>query len=411
MKKTIMVHIDGIPAHAFEELGACTVLQAAQTPQLDDLARHGELGRIGIPNESRLFTGELAFLSLLGYDSQKWFTGPGVFESLNLEVTLDRNDVAYLCDFVTLRAEDGWGDSKKLGVSLVMDDILGGGLDTEEARELIDAINEQFVSENIQFYIGEHDRHLMVWAGGYAKVGCRNPREALGQPIDGYLATGDQSQVLRELMEASRMILSHHLVNQERIDAGLKPANCLWPWGQTKPVDLPLLKERWPLEGVVVSPSGPYRGVGIASGLKAVKVEAVTEDRAEQLQKMAEMAATILEKQDLACLHVPFPILSSDQGQSTQASAYVENLQQIDGKLIGALRQRCMEASDTRLFIVATPSASNPQASAPAPMPYVLYEGQSAGVESSEAVFDEQAAFHRPLRNSAIFFERFFGNA
>ena len=112
MKKTIMVHLDGIPAHAFEELGARTLLQAAQTPQLDDLARNGELGRLGIPNESRLFTGELAFLSILGYDSQKWFAGPGVFESLNLEVTLDRNDVAYLCDFVTLRAEDGWGDSR-----------------------------------------------------------------------------------------------------------------------------------------------------------------------------------------------------------------------------------------------------------------------------------------------------------
>ncbi len=411
MKKAIMVHLDGIPAHAFEALGARTVLQAAQTPQLDDLARHGELGRLGIPNESRLFTGELAFISLLGYDSQKWFTGPGVFESLNLEVTLDRNDVAYLCDFVTLRAEDGWGDSKKLGSSLVMDDLLGKMLETEEARELIDAINEQLVSENIQFYIGEHDRHLMVWVGGHAKVGCRNPREALGQPIDGYLATGDQSQVLRELMEASRMILRHHPVNQERIQAGLKPANCLWPWGQSKPVELPLLKERWPIEGVVVSPSGPYRGVGMASGLKSVKVEAVTEDRAAQLQKMAEMAATILEKHDLACLHVPFPILSSDQGQPTQASAYVQNLQQIDGNLIGTLRQRCREASDTRLFVVATPSASNPQASAPASMPYVLYEGPNAGVESSTAAFDEQAASHRPLKNSAIFFERFFGNA
>ena len=411
MKKTIVVHIDGIPAHVFEELGSRTVLQAAQTPQLDHLARHGELGRLGIPHESRLMTGELAFFSLLGYDSLKWFTGPGVFESLNLEVTLDRNDVAYLCDFVTLRAEDGWGDSKKLGSSLIMDDMLGGGLETEEARELIDAINEQFVSENIQFYIGDHDRHLMVWAGGHAKVGCRNPREALGQAIDGYLATGDQSQVLRELMEASRMILRHHPVNQERMNAGLKPANCLWPWGQSKPVELSLIRERWPVEGVVVSPSGSYRGVGMASGLKSAKVETVTEDQAESLQKMAEMASTILEKHDLACLHVPVPIVSLDQGLSTQASAYVENLQHIDGNLIGALQQRCMEASDTQLFVMATPCVHNLQANPPAPMPYVLYEGQNVGVESSKVVFDEQEASHHPLKNSATFFERFFGNA
>ena len=410
MKKTIVVHIDGIPAHPFEELGTRTVLQSAQTPQLDDLARHGELGRLGIPKESRLFTGELAFFSVLGYDSHKWFTGPGVFESLNLEVTLDRHDVAYLCDFVTLRADDGWGDSKKLGASLVMDERLGATLETEEARELIDAINEQLVSENIQFYIGEHDRHLMVWAGGHVKVGCRNPREALGQPIDSYLATGDQSHVLGELMEASRMILRHHPVNQERMNAGLKPANCLWPWGQSKPVELPLLKEQWPIEGVVVSPSGSYRGVGMASGLKAVKMEVVPDDQSDQLQKMAALASTIVEKQDLVCLHIPVPILSVDQGASTQASTCVEHLQLIDEHLIGSLRQRVVGAGDARLFIVTTPGASNLQTSPPAP-PYVLYEGQNAAADASQAVFDEQEASHHPIKNSATFFERFFGNA
>jgi 2,3-bisphosphoglycerate-independent phosphoglycerate mutase len=99
-----------------------------------------------------------------------------------------------------------------------MDDISGGGLQTEEARELIDAINEQLVSENIQFYLGQHARHLMVWVGGNAKIGCGNPQEAIGKPIDTYLATGEGAQILRELMEASRMILQHHPVNQERVN-------------------------------------------------------------------------------------------------------------------------------------------------------------------------------------------------
>lgn len=63
MKKTIMVHIDGVPTHTFEELGTRTVLQAANIPHLDDLTRHGELGCLGIPKESRPFAGELAFLS------------------------------------------------------------------------------------------------------------------------------------------------------------------------------------------------------------------------------------------------------------------------------------------------------------------------------------------------------------
>jgi 2,3-bisphosphoglycerate-independent phosphoglycerate mutase len=71
VKKTIMVHIDGIPTHSFDVLGSRTVLQAAETPHLVHLTSHGEFGRLGIPKESRPFVGELALFGLLGYDTQK----------------------------------------------------------------------------------------------------------------------------------------------------------------------------------------------------------------------------------------------------------------------------------------------------------------------------------------------------
>ena len=404
-----MVHIDGVPTHSFEELGARTVWQAATIPHLDDLVRQGELGRLGIPKEPRPFAGELAFFSLLGYDTQKWYTGPGAFEGMNLEVVLDRNDVAFLCDFVTLRAEDDWGDGKKLGPALVLDDVSGGGLETEEARELIDAINEQLVSETIQFYLGHQARHLMVWVGGNAKIGCRNPQEALGQSIDRYLATGEGSEILRELMEASRVILRHHSVNQERVSAGLKPANCLWLWGQSKPVELTPLKERWPIQGAVVSQSGPYRGVAMASGLHVVKVEDQDENEPDRLRNMAELATKIFKKQDLACLHIPFLSGLPDQGPATPASTFVERLEQIDEHLIGPLRQSCGESGDVRLFVVATPPVNKSEKEAHPPAWYVLYEGAKTGGEPSTLTFHDQEVSAHPLHNAANFFERLFG--
>ncbi|MEC4680638.1 MAG: hypothetical protein VST67_08065 [Nitrospirota bacterium] len=409
MKKTIMVHIDGIPTHSFEELGTRTVLQAAQIPHLDDLARHGELGRLGIPREVRPFAGALALLSLLGYDTQKWYTGPGAFEGLNLEVVLDGHDVAFLCDFVTVRAEDGWGDGKKLGASLLMDDVSGGGLETEEAREFIDAINEQLVSENFQFYMGHGSRHLMVWGGGNAKIGCRNPREALGKPIDAYLAKGEGAQILCEVMEASRMILRNHPVNQGRVKAGLKPANCLWLWGPGKPVELPPLQERWPLQGAVVSQSGPYLGVGMASGLQALKVEGMGENESDRLHRMADMATKILEKHDLACLHIPFSPCLVQEGQPPSSSLFVEHLQHIDEHLIGTLRQSCAGTGDVRLFVVATPCDNQTEEGAHPPVQYVLYEGQKAQDTPSMVGFHEQEASALPLHNAIAFIERLFG--
>ncbi len=409
MKKTIMVHIDGIPTHPFEELGSRTVLQVAKTPHLDNLARYGELGRIGIQKELRPFAGELALLGLLGNDTQKWFAGPGAFEGMNLEVVLDRNDVAFLCDFVTLRAEDGWGDGKKLGPALVMDDISAGGLETEEARELIDAINEQLVSENIQFYLGHQARHLMVWVGGNVKIGCRNPQEALGRPIDRYLPTGEGAQILCELMEASRAILRHHPVNQERINAGLKPANCLWPWGQSRPVELSTMKEQWSIQGAVVSQSGPYRGVAMASGLQVVNLEDHGENTSEWLQRMAGIGLKILEKQDLACLHIPLGTLVSSQGSSAQASRFVETLEQIDEHLLAPLQQSHVETGEGRLFVVATPCGIQPDEDAHPVARYVLSEGQKSDGAPSTRAFQDQEVSTSPLQNAATFFERFFG--
>jgi len=410
VKKTLMVHIDGIPTHSFEELGMCTVLQAAHIPHLDDLARHGELGRLGIPREVRPFTGELALLGLLGYDTQKWYTGPGAFEGLNLDVILDGHDVAFLCDFVTVRAEDGWGDGKKLGASLLMDDVSVADLETEDARELIDAINEQLVSETFQFYVGHRFRHLMVWGGGNTKIVCRNPREALGKPIDAYLAKGDGAKLLCELMEASRLILRNHPVNHDRVNAGLKPVNCLWLWGPGKQVELPQLQERWPLRGVVVSQSGPYLGVGRACGLQAVNVEDLGENESDRLRKMADMASKILEKHDLACLHIPFSPCSAQEGQPPSSSLFVEHLQHIDEHLIGPLRQACEGTGDVRLFVVATPCDSQPEEGAhTSPVQYVLYDGRKVHDESSMAALHEQEASALPLHNAAAFFERLFG--
>ena len=409
MKKTILVHIDGIPTHAFEELGMRTVLQVAHVPHLDDLARHGELGRLGVPREVRPFAGELALLGLLGYDTQKWYTGPGAFEGINLDVMIDGHDVAFLCDFVTVRAEDGWGDGKKLGGSLFMDDVSAADLETEDARELIDAINEQLVSETFQFYVGHRSRHLMVWSGGHAKTGCRNPHDALGKPIDAYLAKGEGAKNLCELMEASRMILRNHPVNQDRVNEGLKPVNCLWLWGPGKQVELPQLQERWSLQGAVVSQSDPYLGVGKASGLEAVKVEDMGGDESERLRKMADTASKVLEKRDIACLHIPFSPCSVQESQSPSSSVFVEHLQHIDEHLIGTLRQVFAGTGDVRLLVVATPCDSQPAEVAPSPVQYVLYEGRKDQGESSMTALHDQDALALPLHNAAAFFERLFG--
>jgi 2,3-bisphosphoglycerate-independent phosphoglycerate mutase len=210
-------------------------------------------------------------------------------------------------------------------------------------------------------------------------------------------------------MEASRAILRHHPVNQERIKAGLKPANCLWLWGQSKPVELSTMKEQWAIQGAVVSQSGPYRGVAMASGLQVVNLEEHGEDTPAWLQRMSVIASKILEKQDLACLHLPFAALASPQGSSAQASMYVKILEQIDKHLLGPLQQAYVETGEGRLFVVATPCAVQADKDSLPFARYVLSDGQkSAGAPSTRAFHDQEVSTS-PLHNAATFFERFFG--
>lgn len=399
MKKTIIVHVEGLQAQSLDRLESPTPLQRAATPHLDDLAQLGEPGRLCIPGKSGPLSGELTLLALLGYDTTKWYGGGGPFEAAGLEVKLDKHDVAFLCHLVTLRSQNGWGEGKKLG-SLVMDDPYGGGISHEDARELIDSINDQLVSENIQFYFGRDHRHLMVWAGGGIKMVCRNPREAIGQTIDAFLPTGDGSQILRELMEASRVILNHHEVNQERIGNGLKPANCLWLWGPGKAVELSKLTDRWPIKGAVIASEGRLLGAGACIGLHTVPVDEVKEQRSAGCKPWISAVFQSLEKRDFVYLHVP---IGNHEGRG---EAMVQHWEQVDSHVIGAIRSAFLSEEAHRLLIVATPIPDGPDSPNEAFAGYLLCEGGARSKRQSTK-FHEQELAGRPTRDATKFFERF----
>ena len=264
-----MVHAGGMADRPYPELNGRTPLQVAATPHLDRLAQIGELGQLMIPSDGIRHGSGLLGAAILGYDPKKYYQGPGPLEAASLGVSVTEHDVVYRCTMVTLRPEGGKGaEIKKLGPHVIMDDATAGLIETEEARELIEAINEQLGSETIQFYPGAGHRHLMVWVKGKPRALCTNPQTILGQSIADALPTGDGADILRKLMDAAHLTLRDHLVNDGRITAGKKPANCVWLWGEGRAVMWPSLMEKYKIAGSVVATSDVYRGVGISAGSK-----------------------------------------------------------------------------------------------------------------------------------------------
>jgi len=275
--------------------------------------------------------------AILGYDPKKYYQGPGPLEAASLGVAVGEHDVVYRCTMVSLRADaqsgskGGLNEIKKLGPHVVMDDATAGLISTEEARELIEAINEQLGSEMIQFYPGLGHRHLMVWVNGKSRAICTDPQLLVGRSIADALPTGDGSDILWKLMEASFQILRDHSLNDERQEAGQKSANCLWLWGQGRANPWPSLSERLKMSGVVISQSDVHRGLGITAGLEAVDGARLA---GADLRTQAAVTLDELKKKDFAYVHVELP---DEVVYGSDVPAKVKGIEAVDRELVGPL--------------------------------------------------------------------------
>jgi 2,3-bisphosphoglycerate-independent phosphoglycerate mutase len=401
--KYVIVHAGGMADHPQPELGGRTPLQASSTPNLDRLAQIGELGRLLTPMDGVRHGSGLIGAAILGYDPKKFYPGPGPLEAASLGVSVTEHDVVYRCTMVTLRPEGGkGGDIKKLGQHVIMDDATAGLIETEEARELIEAINEQLGSETIQFYPGAGHRHLMVWVNGKSRAVCNDPQTILGQSIAEALPTGDGADILRKLMDAAYLILRDHPVNDERAAAEKKPANCVWLWGEGRAVMWPSLVEKYDIAGAVVATSDVYRGVGISAGLEAVDPDRLADG---DLRTKAAVALEELAKKDFVYVHAE---LTDEVIHGTDIKAKVHGIEEFDRNLVGPLVDGLAKQGPYR-FLIICDHAEDPQS----PAFYTFGEGGITGSETVSRRFTEADALatNMPTRDATKFVNKFFSKS
>jgi 2,3-bisphosphoglycerate-independent phosphoglycerate mutase len=375
--KYVILHADGLSDGPRSDLGERTPLQAAATPNLDRLAQSGELGTVSVPGESLHPGSEVSAMAVLGYDPRKYYTGPAPLEAASLGVTVGEHDVVFCCTMVTLSSESPQNghprdlDVKKLGSYLVMEDATAGCIETEQARELIDTMNEQLGSETIQFYPGLGHRHLMVWAGGKARSVCVDPQQVSGRPVGDFLPSGDGADMLRRLMDASIAILRDHPVNDERQSDGLKPVNCLWLWGQGRALEWPTIGERYSFTGAVITGSEVHRGVGICAGLNPVEFLIEGRREASPYEAYGEILKKELGRHDLLYIHAGLP---DDALQGHDVKKKVQAIEEYDRDLVGPLLRLLEQQQAFWLLVMCNPGSFGGSSQVSAPLMYLLCE-------------------------------------
>jgi 2,3-bisphosphoglycerate-independent phosphoglycerate mutase len=130
--KLIYVAIDGMGDLPIEALGNKTPLEAAETPNMDSLAKMGKTGLMYTVKKGVAPESDVAVISLLGYDPFKYSTGRGVIEAAGAGLNMKDGDLAIRCNFATL------GEGKT-----IIDRRVARTLSTEEATELTKAVNKE----------------------------------------------------------------------------------------------------------------------------------------------------------------------------------------------------------------------------------------------------------------------------
>ena len=135
--KLIYVAIDGMGDLPIKSLGNKTPLEAAETPNMDSLAKTGKTGLMYSVKKGVAPESDVAVISLLGYDPFKYSTGRGVIEAAGVGLMMKDGDLALRCNFATL------GQGKN-----IIDRRVARSLSTEEATELTKAVNNEVKLES-----------------------------------------------------------------------------------------------------------------------------------------------------------------------------------------------------------------------------------------------------------------------
>jgi 2,3-bisphosphoglycerate-independent phosphoglycerate mutase len=408
MKYMIIVG-DGMADYPSEALAGKTPLMTAKIPHLDWMVKHGEIGLVKTIPDGFTPGSEIANLSIFGYDPLHYYTGRGPLEAASMNLKLEADDLAFRCNLVTLRGN---------GQRTVMEDFCAGHITSVEAEEIISDLNREMGTDEIHFFGGVSYRHLMIWKKGAArfseleKMALSPPHDIIGREIEPFLPgvkgffkgqefnTSGRDRVL-DLMIRSRELLKDHPVNKARESKGLPPANSIWLWGQGRSPRMVTMKERFGIEGYVISAVHLLKGIGILAGLDVMEVPGATGYFDTNYEGKASFALEGLRKKDLVYVHVEAP---DEAGHMGDPRLKIESIEAFDKKVVGTILKGMKEFKRYKMMVLPDhPTPFSVRTHVADPVPYVIYDNGKSLEQDCATSFDEVSA-----RRCGIFVERGF---
>jgi len=357
MKYCILI-IDGASGWPIPERGGKTCLELAQTPALDAMAKEGIVGLARTVPPGMEPSSACACMSVLGYDPKVYYRGRAGIEARSMGIPIDDGEVVFRCNLVAIRDGKMWSYSS-------------GYISTDEAEILITALNEGLGSNEVHFYPGVSYRHIckLKRHEDTLLASCTPPHDIPGQPIADFLPRGQGSEVLRDLMARSEMVLQEHPVNIARRSRGEIPATVIWLfWGSGQLPDMPAFRQIHGLDAAMTSGVDLLNGLARLAGMAVLDIAGVTDNQDNDYAAQAIGALKALEKHDLVVIHIEAP---DEAAHDRAIDEKIEAIQRIDSEVVSRLRAW---QGDIRLLIMPDhPTPIEVQTHTDDPVPFLLW--------------------------------------
>lgn len=268
--KIILVVLDGVGGLP---INSKTELEAANTPNLDALARESACG-LHVPVAYGVTAGSgPGHLGIFGYDPIECQIGRGILEALGLGLEVKKTDVAVRCNYATIK--DG-----------IIVDRRAGRIPTEQSRKL---------TEKLQNEIKKIDDVELIFAPGMEHrfaVLLRFPNDL--EPDAGMLPDTDPQKEGKAPLPATPISKSAEKVATvaekliDKVQEILKSeekANFILTRGFAQMPHIPTFEEAFGLKSLAIATYPMYRGLAKLVGMDTPTIEGSVEDEINFLKQ------------------------------------------------------------------------------------------------------------------------------
>ena len=395
----VYVLLDGVGDLPHPDLDGKTPLEAAKTPNLDNIAKNGSIGEVisvgkGIAPES-----DIAVFNMLGYKfHHSDYVGRGVIEAIGVGIDFKDGDLALRGNFSTLNDEETIID-RRAGRQIEKKDALGIAKEIEDKVKLSQPNSSVVVSPTIGHRVTVRIRTKGIKLSSeitntdpaYARVDGMGVAKAVGDfmriekclPLEESDSSKITANLVNEFTQQSLQIMKESSINKKRAELGQKKLSCilLRDAGNKYPDVVPI-NEKHSMKFSCIVDMPVELGISEVLKMQAFEAGGLTD-----YEEKARVAAKAMETQNAIYVHLKGP---DEFGHDGDAIGKMKNIEEIDQRFFKTLLEN-IDSAKVAILISAdhsTPCINKGHSDDPVP---VLVSGDFIKKDGTTRMTEEQA--------------------